>query len=99
MNHFLAEEELFTPKNLSKILSGLGLDICPTFAKLHDFCFDKVGSKTNYLKKLIKNNPSDKILELLYEKVRKATSTSFDVTFLQQQNISRIKKNKVKNCR
>ncbi|MGL9779791.1 MAG: hypothetical protein ACR5K5_06150, partial [Wolbachia sp.] len=83
LSHFLAEKKLFTPKNLSKILDRIGLNICPTFEKLHDLCFDKAGNKTNYLNNLIENNPPKEILDILYQKVRKAPST-----FLDKQNIS-----------
>ncbi|MFP3016252.1 MAG: hypothetical protein ACEY3H_01455 [Wolbachia sp.] len=83
LNHFLAEEELFTLKGLSKILDGAGTKICSTFERLHDLCFDKVGNKTGYLDNLIKNNPQNKILNILCEKVRKAPST-----FLDEQSIS-----------
>ena len=48
LNHFLAEEELFTPKNLSKILYGVGINIYPIFEKLHDICFDKAGNKISF---------------------------------------------------
>ncbi|GBN33859.1 hypothetical protein AVEN_238241-1 [Araneus ventricosus] len=72
LNHFLSEGELFTPKDLSKILYGVGISICPIFKKLHDVCFDKAGNRTDYLEHLIKNKPSNKILNVLYKKVRKA---------------------------
>ncbi|WP_341810112.1 hypothetical protein [Wolbachia endosymbiont (group A) of Apotomis capreana] len=89
LNHFLAEKKLFTPKNLSKILDRVGLNICPTFEKLHDLCFDKAGNKTNYLNNLIKDNPSNKIHDILYKKVRKVSPT-----FLNEQNVSEIKGSK-----
>ncbi|XP_076667642.1 uncharacterized protein LOC143368613 isoform X2 [Andrena cerasifolii] len=93
--HFLAEDNHFTPKGLSKILYGIGTKISPTFGKLHNLCFDEAGNKTNYLNNLIKSNTPNKILDILYKKVRNAPSTSLDVTLLQQQNISGIKGSKI----
>lgn len=72
LNHFLDVKDVFTPKSLSKILYGVGTRICSTITKLHDLCFDMLGKKTKYLNRLIKNNPSYKIINILYEKVRKS---------------------------
>ncbi|WP_353274062.1 hypothetical protein [Wolbachia endosymbiont (group A) of Ennomos erosarius] len=83
LDRFLAGKKLFTPKDLSKILYGVGINICPTFKKLHDLCFDKVGNITKYLNNLIKNNPPNKMLNILYEEVRKSPSA-----FLDEQNVS-----------
>ncbi|WP_419198634.1 hypothetical protein ACJZL3_04610 [Wolbachia endosymbiont of Rhagoletis cingulata] len=44
LNHFLAEKELFKPKDLSKILHRVGINICPIFEKFHNLCFDKAGN-------------------------------------------------------
>ncbi|XP_037935032.1 uncharacterized protein LOC119669277 [Teleopsis dalmanni] len=82
LNHFLAEKELFTPKGLSKILHGIGLNICPTLEKLYDLCFNKAGNKTEYLSNLIKNNQHE-MFNILYKKVRKAS-----FAFLDEQSIS-----------
>lgn len=83
LDRFLYGKKLFTPKDLSKILYGVGINICPTFKKLHDLCFDKVGNITKYLNNLIKNNPPNKMLNILYEEVRKSPSA-----FLDEQNVS-----------
>ena len=78
LNHFLAREELFSPKNLStKILYGVGINICTSFEKFHDLCFDKAGNKTEYLKKIIKNKRHE-VFNMLYEKVRGVPFTSLD---------------------
>ncbi|XP_036321782.1 uncharacterized protein LOC118735880 [Rhagoletis pomonella] len=88
LDHFLAEEELFTPKDLSRILRGVGMNISSIFVKLHDLCFDKSGNRTDYLDSLIKNRTSNKILDVLYERVRKASSTFLNGIPFQQQDIS-----------
>ncbi|XP_033218854.1 uncharacterized protein LOC117174148 [Belonocnema kinseyi] len=69
LNHFLAEEELFSPKKLSIMLRGVGINIGPIFKKLHDICFDKAGNKTDYLNNLIEND-CHKIQNILFEKLR-----------------------------
>ncbi|XP_076667860.1 uncharacterized protein LOC143368725 [Andrena cerasifolii] len=99
LDHFLAEEELFTPKGLSKILHGVGINICSIFEKLHEICFDKAGTKTKYLNTLMKTNPPDRILDILYVKARKAPYVVLDDTSLQQQNISGIEENKKRKYR
>ncbi|XP_076288080.1 uncharacterized protein LOC143212793 isoform X3 [Lasioglossum baleicum] len=95
LDHFLAEEELFTPKDLSRILRGVGMNICSIFEKLHDLCFDKSGNRTDYLDSLIKNRPSNKILDVLYERVRKAPSTFLNDIPFQQQDISIVEESKM----
>ncbi|GFU91911.1 uncharacterized protein TNCV_2085881, partial [Trichonephila clavipes] len=94
LNHFLVGEKLFTPKGLSKILYGVGINICPIFGKLHDLCFDKAGNKTNYLNNLIKDNPPKKILDILYQKVRRGPSTFLDDIPLQLSSGSQDKSSK-----
>ncbi|GFS67295.1 uncharacterized protein NPIL_608511 [Nephila pilipes] len=71
LNHFIAVGTLFTPKGLSKILIGVGTKVCSVFESLHDICFDKAGNKTKYLNDLIKGNPLNEIIDMLYRKVRK----------------------------
>ncbi|XP_052745699.1 uncharacterized protein LOC112045794 isoform X1 [Bicyclus anynana] len=74
LHSFLDGNKLFTPKYLSKILYGVGINICPMFKKLHDLCFDKAGNTTKYIKNLIKNNPPNRILDILYEEIRKSST-------------------------
>lgn len=94
LNHFFAEEKLFTPKNLSnKILYGVGINVCHIFEKLHDLCFDKAGNKTEYLNNLIKDNRRE-VFSILYEKVRGVPFTPLDDISLQQPSISGIGKSK-----
>ncbi|GFT40841.1 uncharacterized protein NPIL_168231 [Nephila pilipes] len=95
LDHFLAEEELFTPKDLSRILRGVGMNICSIFEKLHDLCFDKSGNRTDYLNSLIKNRPSNKILDVLYEGVRKAPCTFLNDIPFQQQDISIVEESEM----
>ncbi|MBC6685960.1 hypothetical protein H9I48_01665 [Wolbachia pipientis] len=95
LDHFLAEEEFFTPKDLSRILRGVGMNICSIFEKLHDLCFDKSGNRTDYLDSLIKNRPSNKILDVLYERVRKASSTFLNDIPFQQQDISIVEESEM----
>ncbi|XP_046142872.1 uncharacterized protein LOC114878166 isoform X1 [Osmia bicornis bicornis] len=78
LDHFLAEKELFTPKNLSMILDGVGINICPIFEKLHNLCFDKAGNKTKYLKNLInKGHKKNEMCKILHKAVR-ASSISLN---------------------
>ncbi|GFY40399.1 uncharacterized protein TNIN_400281 [Trichonephila inaurata madagascariensis] len=97
LNHFLAERTLFTPKDLSKILIGVGTKICSVFERLHDLCFDKAGNKTKYLNDLIKDNPSNKIIDILYHKVRKCPSFLKDDIQPQQLDISIIEESEMKD--
>ncbi|RXG60370.1 hypothetical protein Avbf_03497 [Armadillidium vulgare] len=70
---FILTEELFTPKNLSKILYGVGINIYPILEILHDLCFDKTGEKTQYFSDLINvNHKPTKLFRIL----RKATAAS-----------------------
>lgn len=77
LNNFFGKKELFTPRGLSKILHGVGTNVCPVFEKLQSLCFDKTGNKTKYLNKLVKNNGHE-MFNILHKKVRKGPSTFLD---------------------
>lgn len=84
LNHFFAEKNLFTPKDLSRILHGVGIHVCSIFERLHDLCFDKEGNKTKYLNNLIKNGHY--IPDILHEHVKKAPPTLLDKQNISEEN-------------
>jgi len=72
LSHFLAEKELFTLDQLSnQLLCGAGLKICSVYKKLYKLCFDKTGTRTEYLNSITEGYANDNIISLLYEKIRK----------------------------